>query len=723
MRAPRGHPKASEMDLEKTPPERQAGDTPLLTSVNAGDFLGAFDHAPIGMALVSPRGLFLHVNEAFCELTGRPADELEGTPFEALTHPDDARLDFDEMRKVLSGEIESYQIEKRYFHASGHQMWVLLSVSLVRGPDEQPLYFVCHLEDVTARKPIELALEKERDLSAAVMDTAAALVLVMDRLGRIVRFNRAAETTTGYLRGEVRGKRIWDVFVDPADVSGSRWVFDRLLAGEYPTEHEMHWVTKSGERRLIAWSNTVLLDSNHEVEHVVSTGIDVTERRVAEEQLAHQALHDPLTNLPNRELFFDRLEHALSRLRRHPAGVAVLFVDLDNFKLVNDSLGHSAGDELLRAISERLQAAMRPSDTVARFGGDEFTILCEEMRGEHDAIAIAERVAETLKTPLQLSGREVFLTTSVGIALSRQAGTDAESLIRDADAAMYMAKERGRSRFEVFDEGMRTRLVERMDTENALRRAIERKELRVFYQPEISLETGFMTGVEALVRWEHPERGLLEPASFIPMAEETGLIVPIGEWVLREACRQAERWRRVAVNGDRFQMSVNLSPRQLAQPDLADVVRDVLDETLTDPASLCLEITESALMDDPEFAFATLRVLKEIGVRIAIDDFGKGFSSLSHLKQMLPVSELKIDRTFIGGLTVDDCDSAIVAAVMVMATSLGLTAVAEGVETAEQLAELRALGFDMTQGYYFARPQPPEQLEDLIPGRLFEPPD
>lgn len=703
------------------PPERSTqGDRPILAS-SAADFLSAFDHAPIGMALVSPRGLFLHVNEAFCELTGRNAEDLDGTPFQALTHPDDSRLDFDELRRMLSGEIESYQIEKRYFHAQGHQMWVLLSVSLVRGPDGQPLYFVCHVEDVTARKPIELALEKERDLSAAVMDTAAALVIVLDRLGRVVRFNRAAEMTTGYLRGEVRGKRTWEVFVDPADVRGARWVFDRLLAGEYPTEHEMHWITKDGDRRLIAWTNTVLLDSKQEVEHVVSTGIDITERRVAEDQLAHQALHDPLTGLPNRDLFLDRLDHALSRLRRHPAGVAVLFVDLDNFKVVNDSLGHSAGDELLRAISERLQAAMRPSDTVARFGGDEFTILCEEIRGEHDAIAIAERIAETLKTPLHLTGREVFLTTSVGIALSKQAGTDAESLIRDADAAMYRAKEKGRARFEIFDEGMRERLVERMETENALRRAVERKELRVFYQPEISLDTGCVTGVEALLRWEHPERGLLEPASFIPMAEETGLIVPIGEWVLREACRQGERWRRLAPNGDRLQIAVNLSPRQLAQPDLADVVRDVLDETLTDPDTLCLEITESAVMEDPEFALATLRMLKDIGVRIAIDDFGKGFSSLSHLKQLLPVSELKIDRSFVGGLVVDKCDSAIVAAVMVMATSLGLVAVAEGVETAEQLDELRALGFDMTQGYYFARPQPPEQLQDLIPGRVFEP--
>jgi EAL domain-containing protein (putative c-di-GMP-specific phosphodiesterase class I) len=260
-----------------------------------------------------------------------------------------------------------------------------------------------------------------------------------------------------------------------------------------------------------------------------------------------------------------------------------------------------------------------------------------------------------------------------------------------------------------------------MDTENALRRAIERNELRVYYQPEISLATGHVTGVEALLRWEHPERGLLEPASFIPMAEDTGLIVPIGEWVLREACRQGERWRGLAPNGDRFQMSVNLSPRQLSQPDLADTVRTVLEETGTDPRTLCLEITESAVMEDPEFAFATLRMLKELGVNIAIDDFGKGFSSLSHLKQLLPVSELKIDRSFVAGLAHDKCDAAIVAAVMVMATSLGLVAVAEGVETAEQLGELRALGFDVTQGFYFARPQPAEQLEGLIPGRVFVP--
>jgi diguanylate cyclase (GGDEF)-like protein len=439
------------------------------------------------------------------------------------------------------------------------------------------------------------------------------------------------------------------------------------------------------------------------------------ERKRAEVALAHQALHDPLTGLPNRALFLDRLENALARAQRGSAGIGVLFLDLDRFKVVNDSLGHEAGDRLLLDVANRLRGVVRPGDTVARFGGDEFTILCE-VRGERDAVLIAERVAGAVEAPFTLDDTEAFLTTSLGIALTMgREDAGAEALIRDADAAMYRAKERGKSRYELFDSDMRSRAVDRLEVENALHRALDRGEFRVFYQPAVDLRTGEVIGVEALVRWQHPERGLVGPDQFIALTEETGLIVPLGSWVLREACRQWRRWEDSGTPTPR--MSVNLSARQLGQPDLVDVVAEALQETGMDPGRLSLEITESTVLADTESALATLEALKRHGVRISLDDFGTGYSSLALLKR-IPVDELKVDRSFVAGLGLDPQDSPIVSTVIGLAEALGLAAVAEGVETSAQAEELRRIGCLDAQGFYFARPQPPERMTILLGSRL-----
>jgi diguanylate cyclase (GGDEF)-like protein len=439
------------------------------------------------------------------------------------------------------------------------------------------------------------------------------------------------------------------------------------------------------------------------------------ERKRAEVALAHQALHDPLTGLPNRALFLDRLEQALARAQRSSVGIAVLFLDLDRFKVVNDSLGHEAGDRLLTDLANRLRDVVRPADTVARFGGDEFTILCD-VRGERDAVLIAERVAAAIEAPFTLNDNEAFLTASLGIALTTgREDARAEALIRDADAAMYRAKERGRSRYELFDLALRTRAVDRLEIENALHRALDRGEFRVFYQPAIDLRTGELMGVESLVRWQHPTRGLVGPDQFIALTEETGLIVALGSWVLREACRRWTHWEESGTATPR--MSVNLSTRQLAQPDLVDVVADVLGETGMDPARLSLEITESTVLEDTESALNTLEALKRQGVRISLDDFGTGYASLALLKR-LPVDELKIDRSFVMGLGRDPQDSAIVSTVVGLTEALGLVAIAEGVETPAQAEELRRIGCRFAQGFYFARPQPPERLTTLLGTRL-----
>jgi diguanylate cyclase (GGDEF)-like protein len=437
------------------------------------------------------------------------------------------------------------------------------------------------------------------------------------------------------------------------------------------------------------------------------------ERKRVEVELAHQALHDALTGLPNRALFLDRLAQGLTRLGRHDSCVAVLFCDLDRFKVVNDSLGHTAGDRLLVDVARRLEGVLRAGDTAARFGGDEFVILCEEITGAHQAIAIAERVAEALDAPFVLGDDEAFVRTSIGIAMAIEPHARPEALLRDADAAMYRAKERGGGVYEVFDDEMRARAVRRLETENALYRALERGEFLLHYQPQVALATGLVTGMEALVRWEHPERGLVSPGEFIETAEETGLILGMGSWALHEAFRQAAAWQELRGTAAPVSMSVNLSARQCAHPEVVDIVRAALAETGADPATIRLEITETAVMADLQASVGLLDQLRELGVTLAIDDFGTGWSSLRAL-QRFPVDEVKIDKSFVDEMARDPQEAAIVAAVISLSHALGLTTVAEGVETIAQVDRLRALGCDHAQGFFFWRPAAAEELAHLI---------
>jgi len=442
----------------------------------------------------------------------------------------------------------------------------------------------------------------------------------------------------------------------------------------------------------------------------------VVERTRAAEALSHQALHDPLTMLPNRALFVDRLELAVTALGRSQRMLAVLFLDLDGFKFVNDSLGHDIGDVVLVRVAERLRDGLRPTDTIARFGGDEFTILCEAIQTEEEAVQVAERVAEVVSQPVELaSGGELELTASVGIAFARTPEERPETLLRDADAAMYRAKEQGRARHEVFDSTMHQKVTQRLQLATDLRRALPRCELRLYYQPQVSLADNHIIGVEALVRWQHPDRGLLGPVDFIPVAEESQLIVPLGGWVLSEACRQVARWRDEfpSVN---LKVSVNVSARQLGRGELMETIAGVLDETGLDPKRLCLEITETVIMGDAEFYLEALLALKVLGVSVAIDDFGVGYSSLAYL-QRFPIDTLKIDKTFVDGLDHPQSQArAIVGAAVDMAHALDLEAVAEGVETAEQAEVLAELGCNGAQGYYFARPAPPEEVAAMLNG-------
>jgi diguanylate cyclase (GGDEF)-like protein len=429
------------------------------------------------------------------------------------------------------------------------------------------------------------------------------------------------------------------------------------------------------------------------------------ERKFAEVQLSHQALHDPLTGLANRALLMERLAQALARTERRPSSVAVLFLDIDRFKTINDNFGHEVGDSVLACIGDRLRKALRPEDMASRFGGDEFVVLCEDLEDDRHVVTIANRIGRSISEPISLEAGEVVVTTSIGIAAARGIRDRPEVLLRDADAAVYRAKERGRDRFEFFDQRMRARLLRRSRRESELRHAIDAGELRLYYQPLVLVDDLRVGRVEALVRWEHPRLGLLLPRDFIPAAEETGFIVDLGSWVLREACCQIVRWEHASPDQRSISIAVNVSPRQLDHPDFEDTVWQILEETGAEPKNLWFEITETAFMDPARPILEMLGRLRERGIHLAIDDFGTGYSSLSHLRQFR-IDELKVDQTFVQGLERDGEDSSIVAAVVNLAHNLGLSAVAEGVETAEQSRRVQLVGCDLAQGFYFAVPEP-----------------
>lgn len=482
------------------------------------------------------------------------------------------------------------------------------------------------------------------------------------------------------------------------------------LTAHFESEHRM--LHKDGTYRWVLSRGIAIRDADGKASRMAGSETDISGHKLAEKELLHDAFHDELTALPNRALFIDRLGFSIGRTKR-PGNYsfAVLFLDIDRFKIFNDSLGHKAGDKLLIAIARRLKACLRSGATVARFGGDEFAILLDDVQNVSDATRVAVRIQKKLTAPFNLSGQEVFLTASIGIALGAAECERPEDLLHNADMAMYRAKARGKACYERFDVGMRASAVARLQLEANLRRAAERGEFRLYFQPIASLEDGVITGAEALVRWQHPQRGLISPVEFIPLAEETGLIVPIGEWVLRTACAQAQVWH--AIGHSDLRVTINFSARQFEHPNLAGLIRTVLKETGLAAPALELEITESIAMKDTGFSGAILTELRAHGIHISIDDFGTGSSSLRYLKQF-PIDTLKIDQTFVRDLTSDVSDAAITAAMIAMAHILELKVIAEGVETKEQLAFLRDRQCDELQGYLFSPPVPAEAFTKLL---------
>ena len=550
-------------------------------------FRSAFDYAAIGMALVSTEGRWLQVNRSLCQILGYTEKELLTTDFLAVTHPDDLPTALSNIGQLLRGKVQASQMEKRYIHKSGHEVWVHWSVSMVRDQYSKSVHLIFQIQDITDRK-------------------------------------------------------------------------------------------------------------------------------LAEEQLHHDAFHDALTGLPNRALFMDHLKLAIARARRNDAQkFAVLYLDLDRFKIINDSLGHTIGDQLLVGIADRLKENLRPGDTVARLGGDEFVILIEDIAEDTEAVQVAERIQQQLSVPFTLSGREVFTTVSLGIAPSATGYERAEDILRDADTAMYRAKSAGKARYEIFDRAMHARAINLLQMETDMRRALEREEFLIHYQPIVALENFRLRGFEALVRWQHPERGFISPMDFIPIAEETGLIVQLGEYVLREACTQMQRWQKRFPADPPLYVAVNLSSKQFSQSELIEKVAQILDETGVNPSSVKLEITESVVMENIDTATDMLRQFRALGIKLAIDDFGTGYSSLSYLHRF-PIDTLKIDRSFVTRMSENNENTEIVRTIVVLAQNLGMDVVAEGVETNEQLVLLQKLGCENGQGYFFSKPVGYDGAERII---------
>ena len=550
-------------------------------------FRSAFNYAAIGMALLSTEGRWLQVNRSLCHILGYTEKELLLTDFLSVTHPDDLPTALSNIGQLLKGRVQASQMEKRYIHKSGHEVWVHWSVSLVRDQYSKSVHLIFQIQDITDRK-------------------------------------------------------------------------------------------------------------------------------LAEQQLHHDAFHDALTGLPNRALFMDHLKLAIARSRRNAqTKFAVLYLDLDRFKVINDSLGHSIGDQLLVGIADRLKKNLRPGDTVARLGGDEFTVLIEDIADETESIQVAERVQNELSVPFTLSGREVFTTVSMGIAPSATGYERAEDILRDADTAMYRAKSLGKARYEIFDKAMHARAINLLQMETDMRRALERGEFILHYQPIVSLDDFRLRGFEALVRWQHPERGFISPMDFIPVAEETGMIVPLGEWVMREACSQMHRWQKCFPLDHPLFVTVNLSSKQFTQATLISTFASILQETGVKPQSVKLEITESVVMENVDTATDMLRQLRSLGVQLAIDDFGTGYSSLSYLHRF-PIDTLKIDRSFVTRMSENNENTEIVRTIVVLAQNLGMDVVAEGVETNEQLVILQKLGCENGQGYFFSKPVNSDGAEKII---------
>ncbi len=669
-----------------------------------------FENTGVGVLYAGPNLEIQDANQHFLDFTGYSLPELLGrTPID-ITHPDDVEEVKRQFQDIAKGNIESLHTERRYLRKDGETRLGEVLATCIRDQSGKVSHWIAAVSDITEQKKIEEELRQ----AAAVFENTREGVVITDPNAKIIAVNKALSEISGYSREEVLGQtpQLWksnrhdEAFYQALWTSlaqTGRWrgeIWNRRKSGEaYPA-----WLTIDS-----------IKDSKGNLTNYVSVLSDISSVKQSQEQIQFLAHHDPLTELPNRLLFNARLEHALQRAHREQHRVAVLFLDLDNFKAINDSLGHPVGDSLLQEVAARLSGLLREEDTVARVAGDEFIIILDEVSGPEDVSLVAEKLLAAFDDPIKLEHQDLHITISIGIVLFPDDGKNVTELVKNADAAMYHSKENGRNRFSFYTSELTAEASEQLRIGNELRGALKRSELSLHYQPQYALADGRLVGAEALLRWSHPELGMISPARFIPVAESTGLIIPIGGWVLRTACQQVKEWRDQGLDIDRI--SVNVAGQQIDQMDILQAVHTVLDKTGLDASMLELEVTETFIMQRAEQAISVLEQLRDMGVTLAIDDFGTGYSSLSYLKR-LPLHRLKVDKSFVDGVTDDPNDMAIAKAVIALAQSLDLDVIAEGVETEGQEAFLKAEGCNEVQGYYYSRPVPPEEFVKLLEKRV-----
>lgn len=665
------------------------------------------------ITIMDADGTLRYASPSVERLMGYRPEEWLGTNMLTLVHPDDLGRAANSLAAVVDQPGVHPPAMLRVRHSDGSWRYIEMTANnLTAVPSIGGIVF--NASDVTERWLAENLVRESEERFRSLVHNASDLITVIDVDTTIRYQSPSIERTLGYDSDEIVGQKLSDfLHIDDvartlATLNGAMNQADALVTLEVRIRH------RDGSWRHIELIGTDQCQ-NAAIRGFVLNMRDVTERKSLEQQLRHQALHDPLTKLANRTRFADRLEHALLRSGRTGHQVAVLFMDLDNFKGVNDSLGHTVGDKLLTEVAERVEACLRPGDTVARLGGDEFAILVDDIQTPETAVVVTQRVFEAMDAPFVLEGKELLVRASVGIAINHQGGepADADSLLRDADVAMYVAKSHGKARYEVFDESMKVSIIERLELLADLQRAVEREEFVLQYQPIFLMDTGQLYGLEALVRWNHPRRGLIPPTDFISLAEESGAIIGLGRWVLRETCRQAAAWCQEYPRNAQWAVSVNVSVKQLQHAEFLGDVEQTLRDSQLDPHRLILEITESVMMQEVPSMMERLRALKQLGLRLAIDDFGTGYSSLSYLREF-PFDLLKIDKAFIDDVGALSGHKDLTSAIIELGKTLKLDLVAEGIERSDQVARLNSMECELGQGFYFARPMDPADVGRLL---------
>lgn len=671
-----------------------------------------FNAAPDAIFLLDTAGNIVMVNSTAERMLGYSQDEMVGQPVEMLVPENKCATHMAQRAHYAANPVPIQMgvlMDLHARHKGGELLPVSIRLSQIELGDKRETIAV--VRDVSTAKEMENLLRRHSQEFQALVDNAPDVIVRFDREQRFLYANPAIELVVGIKHEECLGKTWGELGLSAESAEAWKHIVREVFEhGEGATMECDFNLTPTGLRHF-HMRMVPERDMEKRVASVLMIGRDITEHKRNEDQLRYQANHDALTGLPNRSLILDRLKQAMLHAQRSRQSLAVAYLDLDHFKDINDTLGHDAGDELLRQAATRIGAVLRLGDTVGRQSGDEFILLLPDIVHIEDMTIVSEKILNELAQSFQLGGREIYVTCSIGLSVFPSDGEDAETLLSNADIAMYRAKEEGRNAFRFYVSEMDARMRARVELEHDLRLAIRRRELVLHYQPRVSLVTGAVLGFEALVRWNHSERGLISPDRFIGVAEDTGLIVPLGDWVLEEACRCARQWQDMGYHGVR--MSVNLSARQFGDPGLVGRVGRVIAEMRLDPALLELEITESTVMHDGEAAIGTLHALKKLGVSLSVDDFGTGYSSLSYLK-LFPIDVLKVDRSFVCDVTTDPDAATIVRAITTLAHSLGLSVVAEGAEEAAQVAFLRYVKCDELQGYYFSRPLPEGEAELLL---------